>query len=199
MSITAVVQKQVDRAMGKVAQMFRRAIVKTVNAQGFGQLEAFAGENYDSTEFWQHFGFASRPPAGTEALIVLVDADGEKPIATVTTNRAEKPPALAVGDAALFGTKDGSGLQALVWAKADGDVDITAATSGFVTLGGSAAAGEFAIKGESLETKLDNLNTAVNSITPAGSSAANITDLITALDSFSGSASALLASKGKVF
>ena len=200
MSIVGAINTAVDRATVRVSQMIRRGILKTITAAGFCQIETYDGEPHDTVELWQQFGMASRPADGTEAILLLVDALGEKPICIVTHSRSDRPPALAVGDAALYGKQESGGLQALVWTKADGDVDITAGSTGYCTLGGNASAGEFALKGESVKTKLDNLNTSIIGLgVAAGPDAAIINGMKAALTTFSGSASALLASKGKVF
>lgn len=205
MTMTAHVQKQIDRAVGKVAQIIRRTIVKTVKASGIGQVEGFDGEAFDNTEFWQQYGFACRPPSGTEAITLLVDAEGEKAVVVSTHNRSDRPSGLSVGDSVLFGKQASDGTQAKAHAKADGDLDLVPGTGQHATLGGASSAGEAVILGDTFNTSHAALLSAVqalgvaialDSALAAGTKTAGTT-LSTAVSTFSGLQATWLATKGK--
>jgi len=207
MTMMRAISNAVERAREALGQMLQRGIIRTVAADGFCQVEAFELDGHDLVELWQQWGFSSRPINGTEAIVLLIDADGDKPIAIVTHSRDHRPEALGIGDSALWGKKDSNGLQAMVHAKAGGDTDVLAGTSGFATLGANSAAAEFAIKGETFNTYHSNLLSSFASafsalasdpvLLPSTTSAC--TGAASAITTFEGLRSAFKTVKGKVF
>lgn len=134
-------EDMIGRAMDVAARIIRRGIVRITDDSYFQQIEGFSNppdppETFNGVELWQHFGLASRPPAGSEALLVKVDGDAEQPIAIVTQNRGERPSGLADGDTVLYGKSSGSN-QASVKTRADLDVDLVPGAAEFVNVGGA--------------------------------------------------------------
>jgi len=158
MSLIQEIQRLVKRECGKVASMIRRGILRLATAEGMVQVEGYNNERFDLVELWQQFGLETRPPAGSEVLVVLIDASGDHPIAFATRSRDHRPDNLASGDAALYAAKDG-GDQARIHVKAAGDVDLQAPASGrTVNVGGD---DEFLLKGETVKTAIEAMLTAV--------------------------------------
>ena len=155
------IRREAARAVASVARIVRRGILKSLNAVPLAQGEGFAGETFDAAEFFQHWGFASSPPEGAEALFALIDGEGVHPIAFATHVRGDRPT-LATGDAALFGAKSGS-QQAQVITRADGTVEITPAAGKFAECGGS---DELMLLGETVKGDLATFAGAVAAAAP---------------------------------
>jgi len=197
-SLIREINKRVDAAIGRLSRsIVRRALLASgVDATYSAQLEGDAGDVKNRHEFWQHFGFTSRPPAGGEAAMVAFGA-GEGAVVVAENDRAHRPETLASGDAMLYAKKDGSD-QASVHAKAAGNVDLNAPkTDATVNVGGDA---EFLLLGETVKANMNTFAEAVEAITP-GNEAANaialgvIKDAASALDT---AIDSWLAEKGKV-
>lgn len=110
---------------GMILDGIARVIVRAVNPSGktqFFKIEDEAPTDDDERdiheiESFQHFGFASNPPVGSEAITVNVSADGGQSTVIATQHKDYQPRDLAEGEVALF-TKDGI----RVHCKADGIV-----------------------------------------------------------------------------
>lgn len=192
------VRKEIGRHMQRAVSLIRRGIIQTVSAAYYAQVEAFEGELYDNVALWQQFGMTSRPPAGGEAAIAKVEGSGEAAVIVATNDDTHRPATLSVGDAMLYAQQASGGGQAQVHAKADGDVDLTPGTGQHVGVGGHS---EALLLGDSMISKLTALNVAVTALPAAADLATAITlanGLKAALLTYSASASALAASKGKV-
>jgi phage baseplate assembly protein V len=107
----------------RLSDAIARIIIRAVNAAGKTQLWQFEDEAPDvddnedlhETESIQHFGFASNPPLGSEAIAVNVAADGDHAVIIASQHKDYQPTGLAEGEVALY-TKDG----VKVHCKADG-------------------------------------------------------------------------------
>ena len=55
----------------------------------------------DGVPLLQHFGFASRPPADTDVLVIFANGDLVNGTAVASNSQTHRPPALEEGDAAL--------------------------------------------------------------------------------------------------
>jgi phage gp45-like len=112
------------------------------------QATAFAGEVLEDVHFVQHFGFASRPAPGSEAIVVMVGGDRSHPVAVASVDRRHAGPELAEGDVVLFSSSgDQIHLPASGGILIRGDVDVEGSlrVEGGVTAGGDVeAAGEVA-------------------------------------------------------
>ena len=185
MTIMRAVREVVDRARFELSRIVRRGLIGTSTSGGFVQVKAGDGERFDATELWQQFGFTSRPPAGSEAIVVLVDGNPDQAIAVAGTSRADRPGGLAAGDACLHAALSGSD-QAAVKCCASGDVQIYCGTGDSVYVGGSTGA-ESMILGD---TMLINLGTFLS-----GLDAINLAARATTL---AGQLAGWAATKGKV-
>lgn len=199
-------EAMIGRAMDVAARIIRRGIVKLTSDDYFQQIEGFANpddvpETFNGVELWQHFGFTSRPPAESEALIAKVDGDAEQPICFATQNRSERP-AISSGDSAIYSEKTGSD-QAIVKPRADLDVDVVPGPTQFANVGGAKgdAALELALLGASFTTRLTTLNTTLTAVPNATDLATAIT-LVNAIKAelltLSATATSLLAARAKV-
>jgi hypothetical protein len=101
-----------------------RVIVQSVNAAGKTQLwkiedeapdENEDGDDLLEVESFQHFGFASNPPAGAEAIVANVGADSAHPVVVASQHKDYQPRDLKEGEVALY-TLDG----VLVYCREDG-------------------------------------------------------------------------------
>lgn len=200
MGVLDEARKITDRAMGRVARMIRRGIVKAATAGLQLQVEGYDGERFDGVELFAPVGFSSRPAAASEILIVLVDGNPEQPIAIAGSNRTSRPSDLAVGDSEIYATAVGA--RPSVRTRADGDVDLDSPSGGaFVNVGAVKGDGalESILLGDAFITRMGTMNTTVTALgVAAGPDAAIINGLKAALIAFSASASALAAAKGKV-
>jgi hypothetical protein len=186
LSITDEIGAQVSRAVGKVARLAVRGIIKTAQANGLIQVEAHSGDAFDSAELWQQAGFSSRPTSGTEAIVIKIGGESDHPVVIATTLRSARPSDLALGDSSMHSIA--SSDQAEVRCKAAGDVDLLAPGSGkFVHVGGS---DEKLLLGETFTARLDALLAA---------SKTSVAEIAAALNTFAAApTSALHATKGKV-
>lgn len=86
------------------------------------QLTALPGETMGSVEHFQHFGLTSRPPLGTEVVIVCAAGARDHALAIADEHRASRPAGvLAVGEVMLYAQGG-----ARVHVKNDGSVVVTA-------------------------------------------------------------------------
>jgi phage gp45-like len=136
-----LVKRMIAETAQRTARIIRRGIMRTGATSAFVQVAAADGEQFDGVENWQQFGFASRPPAGTEALVLLVDGNPDQAVCTATQSRGDRPAGMAVGDACLFSAVSGSD-QAAVKCLATGDVDVYCGTGDHVHIGGPTGAQE---------------------------------------------------------
>jgi hypothetical protein len=87
MSFLDAVHAKIDSATDAIRGMIRRGVIKASTVGGRLQVAGATGENFDSVETLQQFGFKSIPPTGGEALLLLVDGDGNHAVAIGTADR----------------------------------------------------------------------------------------------------------------
>jgi hypothetical protein len=190
-SIADEISTAVGKAVGKVARVAVRGIVKAAQANGLIQVQAHTGDSFDSVELWQQAGFSSRPTAGTEAIVIKIGASGDHPVVIATTLRSARPSDLALGDASMHAIA--SSNQAEVRCKADGEVDLLAPGAGkFVNVGGN---DEKLLLGETFGTDFDIFIDALIAATTVPHVAAAATTLLAAMGA---NGANWLAAKGKV-
>lgn len=192
------VRREIERAAARWAGIVRRGILEQIDSDYYAQSSMSADENNDQVELWQQFGLTSMPPAGGEALLAQVDGRGEGAVAIATNDRAHRPTGLASGDTVLYAAQGGGGGQALLHAKADGDVDLTAGTGKHVNVGGDS---EALLLGETVTIDLKTFADALVSMPPSGTAVQNalaLEAIRTAATALSGSTAAWLAAIGKV-
>lgn len=119
---------------GMIYDAVSRVIVRAVNAAGKTQIFQVEDEAPDDgaqdlseLESFQHFGFASHPAIGSEAIVVNVSADGGQATVVASQHKDYQPRDLAEGEVCLY-TKDG----VKVHCKADGIVYVGDAPEDFV-------------------------------------------------------------------
>lgn len=108
---------------GMILDGIARVIVKAVNAANKTQIWTVEGEapsdedgeDLAEVESFQHFGFASHPALGAEAITVNVGADSAHAVVIASQHKDYQPRGLAEGEVCLY-TKDGK----KVHCKADG-------------------------------------------------------------------------------
>jgi hypothetical protein len=197
MNMTQQIREIVRRELQRFGLLVRRGLLGGgVSSSYYAKIQGAGDDDFEDVETWQHFGFASRPPVSGEVLMVLPFGRGEGAIVCAETDRAHRP-SIAANEVSVYGYKSGS-VQAVITMRAHGDIDLVPGTSQVVRVGDSSGC-EFALLGESFESKLSALNTAIVALgAAAGPDAAVINGIKAALTSFSSSSSALLASVAKV-
>jgi phage gp45-like len=128
-----IIRREINKRFDSAVNLIRKGVLTLVADSYLAQWEANDGELYDESEFWQSFGFASRPPPGGEVLFANLGGHGEHAIGFASNDRAHRPASLASGDSVHYASSSG-GAQAKAHAKAAGNYEITAGTSGHVHL-----------------------------------------------------------------
>jgi hypothetical protein len=128
-----IIRREINKRFDSAVNLIRKGVLTLVADSYLAQWEANDGELYDESEFWQSFGFASRPPPGGEVLFANLGGHGEHAIGFASNDRAHRPASLASGDSVHYASGSG-GAQAKAHAKAAGNYEITAGTSGHVHL-----------------------------------------------------------------
>jgi phage baseplate assembly protein V len=85
--------------------MIRRAVIDAVNdkpLQSELQLTVMADEVQDSVEHFQEYGLTSRPPKGSEAILLRVGGSSDIQVAVATALREKRPKLAAVGDVTIW-------------------------------------------------------------------------------------------------
>jgi len=186
--IVAEIQRQVHRASQRVlGGIVRRGLVALAQADGFIQAEGYEGELFDELELWQGYGIATRPPAGSEILVLIAGPAGQSAVAIGGTSRADRPTDIEQDEVRLYGVQVG-GSQAAVRMRADGDVDVDAATGQTVNLTG----GDEPIV---LGTQLYN---ALAALASALASAVTVPNINAAGTSLTAALGSILSAKAKV-
>lgn len=104
------------------------------------QVTALRGEVLGRVEHFQHFGLTSRPPPGSEVVLVFAGGSRDHPLAIAEEHRPTRPAGvLAAGETLLY---NAAGVRVLL--RADNSVVVTAAAleaSGDVDAAGDVLAG----------------------------------------------------------
>lgn len=69
------------------------------------QLKGLAGEQLQDAEFFQHFGFTSCPPAGTQCIVLPMGGQTSHAIIIATENGAYRIQNLASGEVAIYSSE----------------------------------------------------------------------------------------------
>lgn len=133
------------------------------------QVGALAGETLDPVERFGEFGFTSRPPRGSEVLVVCLGGDRSHPIVVATENREARPRNLAEGDVGLYSAAGGAAVVRLTL-RASGVLEITAP-------GGVTIAGDVSIDGN---LSVDGDASATGDVSDAAGSMQEIRDVFNA-------------------
>lgn len=116
----------------RLLNMLRVARVKIVDDSGAIQrLQIDEGDFpdgrrvIDKIAHFKQFGFASSPPADSDAMLAALGGNRSQTIALGTNHQKSRPRGLAVGDSMLYRAKADGTLGANVWIK-DGVIEIDA-------------------------------------------------------------------------
>lgn len=172
MSFIDAVRSEIDRAVTRLASsLVRRGLIGTApNSTYFFQVTGDdSSETFENVELQQHYGFASRPPAGGECIVVCPGGEGAGGVSIAEQDRAHRPTLSAAGDVVLYGTKgtgqpsvllatggqititSGGATPGTVVLKADGSIQVTAGAGKTVDVGGAT---DFQLLGTTLKTAL---------------------------------------------
>lgn len=178
-----VVEKEMGRVVRRLGGLVRRGVITLASAAHTVQVEGLTGERYHDVPLWQQYGFASRPPAGGDAMMIAPEGRGELAVAVATSDRSQRPTDLESGEAVMYGP---SASQGQVRCRADGTIDLLPYTGKTVNVGGPTGA-ELMLLGETVTA---DVVTFATGLTPT-----NLSERAAALVT---AAAGWLASKGKV-
>ncbi|MGD2215151.1 MAG: phage baseplate assembly protein [Gemmatimonadales bacterium] len=107
------IERRIDEVLRplrlRVTDLLRRAVVKLVDdspAQGEVQLAGTGeGEDRDTAdrvEHFEHYGLTTRPPVGSEAIVLHLGGASDHPVAVATAYREARPHPDDPGDVVLW-------------------------------------------------------------------------------------------------
>lgn len=101
------VDRRVRAAMRGLRTAFRGRLtrVKTDLKIQQVQLRGLAGEQLQDAEFFQHFGFTSCPPAGTQCIVLPMGGQTSHAIIIATENGEYRIQGLASGEVAIYSSE----------------------------------------------------------------------------------------------
>jgi phage baseplate assembly protein V len=130
MALRDQLRKAMERAIrplkSRVYNIVARAVVTAINDSGKMQVikvSALAGEDKDSIEYFQDYGFTSVPKTGAEAVIVCPQGNRDHMIAVKVGDRTVRLKGLQEGEVAVY-TDEGDKIHF----KRGGTVQVVAAT-----------------------------------------------------------------------
>ena len=126
--------RRVQGLIARVARPVRGTLSLASGGSGLGALwSGRADEGQDDVEVAQHYGFASRPPDGVEAVAVPIGGAAGHLVVVGELDRSR--PTLDANEVVIY-VRGGGSIKLL----ADGAVEITPAGTGKVRLAGGGAA-----------------------------------------------------------
>ncbi|WP_405424303.1 phage baseplate assembly protein V [Pantoea stewartii] len=98
------VDSRIRRAMAGVRRAFRGRLTRVKSDLKIqqAQVNGLAGEQLQDTELFQHFGFTSNPPAGTQCLVVPLGGQTSHSVIIATENEKYRITALDSGEVAIY-------------------------------------------------------------------------------------------------
>jgi len=153
----------IDKAMRGAVAPLRRALWRTIRRGIIGltdvaamvQVEGYDGERTSDVEYWQHYGLLTRPPKGTEVLVVQVGGGSEQPIAIATHNDGSTAAGRVdiESEESILYSKE-----ATVHLSADGDVNLIPNGAKTVHVGGDASSCVYAlVLGDTINLQLTTM------------------------------------------
>lgn len=102
---------RISRALSRVRQAFRGVITATNTAPGVSlvQVAGLAGETVQDNELFQHYGYSSHVPAGTEAVVLPIGGNSSQGIIIATEHAQYRLKSLAAGEVAIY-TDEGDSI-----------------------------------------------------------------------------------------
>ncbi len=150
-TLQRVVSRMLEPLKRKLNLIVGRAVLEAAkNADGMlvMKVSLLSGEAAEDLEFFQSFGHASMPVAGSEGIAAAVGGNRNHLVLLAMCDRQNRPGDLAEGESSLYST----GVR--VYARADGTIE----------LGGVA---DFVAMAAKVETELNALKDAINTHTHA--------------------------------
>lgn len=126
MDLMSSIQRLLQPLRVKIATLIGRATIDEVNDQTTIQtvkIEALESEVLEGVPRVQEFGFTSRPPAGTDAIVVAVGGSRESLVVIATDHKQFRFKLGQDGESALY-TSDGT----VIHLKMGGEIEIQTAT-----------------------------------------------------------------------
>lgn len=99
------IKRIVERALGRIRFAFRAVITHTNNAPDVQlvQLQGMtAGDDLQDNELFQHFGFSSNPPAGTQGVVLPIGGKTAQGVIIATENGQYRFRPLEPGEAVVY-------------------------------------------------------------------------------------------------
>jgi len=98
------IDSRVRRLMAGIRQTFRGRLTRVNSTLKVQQVQAkgLAGETLQDAELFQHFGFTSNPPAGTQCIIAPLGGQTSHSVIIATENEKYRVTALASGEVAIY-------------------------------------------------------------------------------------------------
>ena len=101
----------------RIKMLVGRCVITALHQDNY-QIELLAGETRDDIELFQHFGFSSIPPVGSEG--ITLSQNGVRENAVIIATKGEKKIELKEGESAVF--NNGSAVVKLL---ADDTIEVT--------------------------------------------------------------------------
>lgn len=100
---------RINQAINRVRRAFRGRLTRVNSALNIQQVQAdgLAGEQLQDAELFQHFGFTSNPPAGTQCVMLPIGGQTSHSIIIATENEKYRITQLASGEMAIY-SQDGA-------------------------------------------------------------------------------------------
>ncbi len=98
------VKTQIQRALNGIRQAFRGVLTR-VNSAGSVQTlqgEGLAGETLQDAELYQHYGFTSNPPAGTQMIALPLNGITSHSVIIATEHGGYRIKGLVTGEVAIY-------------------------------------------------------------------------------------------------
>lgn len=100
--------RDIDRRIRRALATVRQAVRAVQTALNTGrpiatiQADGLAGEQFQDAELFQHYGYTSAPPDGTEVVIIPIGGKSAHGIIVACENRTFRLKSLAKGEVALY-------------------------------------------------------------------------------------------------
>jgi len=101
---TRRIDARIARALGKVRRAFRAVLTALDTKPGVQLLQAdgLSGEKLQASELFQHFGFTSAPPAGTQCIVLPLGGKTAHSVIVATEAGAYRVDGLKSGEVAVY-------------------------------------------------------------------------------------------------
>lgn len=118
------IKQAIRRAMVGVRSAFLGVVgnVKRTSPVQRATVDGLAGEAIPGVEIWQHFGFTSTPPAGTQAIVLPLGGRTSASVIVATEAAAVRLVLNQAGEVAIY-NQDGD----YVWLKRNGHIKVKSA------------------------------------------------------------------------